>query len=137
MRRLLADPRARGLAALAAESEAHLRRLLSTAVLAGAPWSVHLARYLKAEERRWQRLLARGNEPPQIALELEHWTRRHASLEKALQAERRWLPQFEDLGAWVEEYRVSLYAQELKTVGPVSAARLSRRAAEIEAWLSR
>ena len=137
VRRLLADPRARGLAALAAESEAHLRRLLSTAVLAGAPWSVHLARYLKAEERRWQRLLARGNEPPQIALELEHWTRRHASLEKALQAERRWLPQFEDLGAWVEEYRVSLYAQELKTVGPVSAARLSRRAAEIEAWLSR
>jgi hypothetical protein len=32
---------------------------------------------------------------------------------------------------------VSLYAQELKTLGPVSAARLEARAAEIEAWLTR
>ena len=31
----------------------------------------------------------------------------------------------------------SLYAQELKTLGPISAARLQARAAEIEAWISR
>jgi hypothetical protein len=38
---------------------------------------------------------------------------------------------------WTLEYRVSLYAQELKTLGPVSAVRLEARAAEVEAWLSR
>jgi hypothetical protein len=38
---------------------------------------------------------------------------------------------------WIEEYRVSLYAQELKTLAPISAARLSDRAVEIEAWLDR
>jgi hypothetical protein len=32
---------------------------------------------------------------------------------------------------------VSLYAQELKTLGPVSAARLEQRAAGVEAWLAR
>jgi ATP-dependent helicase HrpA len=139
VRQLLADPRARGFGGLAAESQAHLRRLLTTAMSAGAPgeWLHQQARYVKAEEQRWQRLLARGSEPPRIALELDAWTLRYASLEKALQAERRWLPQMDDLGGWIEEYRVSLYAQELKTLGPVSAARLSLRAAEIEAWLNR
>ena len=45
-----------------------------------------------------------------------------------------WLDAF---GWWIEEYRLSLYAQELKTLGPVSPARLAERAAEVEAWLDR
>ena len=49
----------------------------------------------------------------------------------------RWIPQLDELHAWIEEYRVSLYAQELKTLGPVSAARLAARTAEIDAWLTR
>jgi Domain of unknown function (DUF3418) len=54
-----------------------------------------------------------------------------------LGAELRWIPEFDDLKNWIEEYRVSLYAQELKTLGPVSAARLEARAAEIENWIRR
>jgi hypothetical protein len=49
----------------------------------------------------------------------------------------RWLQQLDEFHAWIEEYRVSLYAQELRTLGPVSAARLTARAAEIEAWITR
>jgi ATP-dependent helicase HrpA len=49
----------------------------------------------------------------------------------------RWIPELDELKFWIEEYRVSLYAQELKTLGPVSAARLEQRAAEIEAWIER
>jgi Domain of unknown function (DUF3418) len=49
----------------------------------------------------------------------------------------RWLPQLDELHAWIEEYRVSLYAQELRTLGPVSAPRLLARAADIEAWVTR
>ena len=52
-------------------------------------------------------------------------------------AELRWTPQLAELRFWIEEYRVSLYAQELKTFGPISAARLEQRAAEIDAWLNR
>ena len=92
---------------------------------------------MKSEERRWQRLLARGSEPPAILRDLNEWTARAKDLGSRVSAELRWVPQLDELHAWIEEYRVSLYAQELKTLGPVSAARLSARAAEIDAWLTR
>jgi ATP-dependent helicase HrpA len=139
VRRLLDDPRARAHAAAAQETSGHLQRLLSAAAIAplGADWLRQFPRYLKAEERRWQRVLARGSEPPQILRELEEWTARHRALEIQVGAELRRLPELDEMRLWIEEYRVSLYAQELKTLGPVSAPRLQQRAAEIAAWLKR
>ena len=139
VRRLLDDPRAASLSALAQESRDHLSRLLSadSVVNLAADGLRQLPRYLKAEERRWQRLFARGSEPPPIAREIAEWTTRLRHLETQVAAELRWIPQLDALGSWIEEYRVSLYAQELKTLGPASAARLAARAAEIEAWLTR
>jgi ATP-dependent helicase HrpA len=139
IRRLLDDPRARSHAALAEESHAHLRRLLSAEriVAISIEWLRQMPRYMKAEERRWQRLLARGSEPASIFRELNEWTAKPKHLDSRVAAEMRWIPQVEELHAWIEEYRVSVYAQELKTLGPVSAARLAARAAEIEAWLTR
>jgi ATP-dependent helicase HrpA len=100
-------------------------------------WLRQLPRYLKAEERRWQRVLARGGEPPQVLHDIQRWRTRWVSLEERLTAERRWIAQIDEFRMWIEEYRVSLYAQELKTLGPVSAARLAARAADIDAWLTR
>jgi len=140
LRRALEDPRAvRGQAAAVAETHAHLQRLFEPRLLARlAPDSLRqLPRYLKAEERRWQRLLARGREAPEILRELDHWTVRLAELEREVASELRWLPELEALRVWIEEYRVSLYAQELKTLGPVSAPRLEQRAALVRAWLER
>jgi ATP-dependent helicase HrpA len=139
VRRLLDDPRLQKLGAATAESHAHLRRLLSAQALQSVTpdWLRQVTRYLKAEERRWQRVLARGSEPAQTELEASRWWTRFAALAKALDAEQRWIAQSEELLGWIEEYRVSLYAQELKTLGPVSAARLEQRAGEIEAWLAR
>jgi ATP-dependent helicase HrpA len=139
VRRLLDDPRAAKMAESAGESQAHLRRLLGEDALQSVPvdWLRQLPRYLKAEERRWQRLLDRGGESPQVLRELGHWSQRCQSLEKQVAAELRWIPQLDELCGWMEEYRVSLYAQELKTLGPISAARLEQRAAEIEAWIER
>ncbi len=54
-------------------------------------WLRQLPRYLKAEERRWQRNAVRGSEPPQIVRELREWALRHQALEKQLGAELRWL----------------------------------------------
>ena len=139
VRRLLEDIRARPHTELVEEAQGHLRQLLSAAGILGlsGDWLRQLPRYIKAEERRWQRLFARGSEPPQVLRELKEWSARAQSLESRVSAETRWLPQLEELRAWIEEYRVSLYAQELRTLGPVSASRLSARAAEIEAWLTR
>ena len=94
-------------------------------------------RYIKAETRRWQRLLARGSEPPAVLREIEAWQTRWRQLAAEVRAERRWLPELDEFLAWIEEYRVSLYAQELRTLGPVSAARLAARAADLEAWIRR
>jgi ATP-dependent helicase HrpA len=139
VRRLLEDPRAAPHRAAAQETQAHLSHLLRAATLESLrpEWLRQLTRYLKAEERRWQRLFARGAEPPQILRELQEWTVRHRSLHGQVRAELRWLPQLDELAGWLEEYRVSLYAQELKTLGPISAARLTQRAAEIAAWIAR
>ncbi|HLZ98719.1 MAG TPA: ATP-dependent RNA helicase HrpA [Steroidobacteraceae bacterium] len=139
IRRLLDDPRARAHAPLAEESHAHLQRLFAAdrILYISMDWLRQMPRYMKSEERRWQRLLARGGEPPGIFRELNEWTATANQLDSRIRAELRWLPQMDELRAWIEEYRVSLYAQELKTLGPVSAARLTARAAQIEAWLTR
>jgi ATP-dependent helicase HrpA len=139
VRRLLEDPRARPHAAAARDTEEHLERLLNAATIdsLSPDWLRQVPRYLKAEERRWQRLFARGAESPHISRELNEWTAQGRALEKQVAAESRRLPELDELRLWIEEYRVSLYAQELKTLGPVSAARLEERAAQIAAWISR
>ena len=139
VRRLLEDPRARAYGAAAEETQAHLTRLLSAQRLQGLSedWLRQISRYLKAEERRWQRTLTRGGESAQILADLGQWTSRIAALEERAAAELRRPAGLEEIGLWLEEYRVSLYAQELKTRGPVSAARLAQREAGLAAWFAR
>jgi ATP-dependent helicase HrpA len=139
VRRALDDPRTTLLADAADESNEHLRRLLNVAIFESreADWLRQWPRYLKAELRRWQRGAARGGEPPHIVRELRAWTARYRQLENEVNGELRWIAELDDLQNWIEEYRVSLYAQELKTLGPISAARLETRAAAIEAWIAR
>jgi ATP-dependent helicase HrpA len=137
VRQQLADPRASRDAA--AEAHQHLRRLLDASVLqtASGDWLRQIPRYLKAEQRRWQRGAVRGVQPAHITRDLDHWSTRFQDLEKQLGARLRWTPMLDELRFWIEEYRVAVYAQELKTLGPISAARLQQRAAEIDAWLNR
>jgi ATP-dependent helicase HrpA len=139
VRGLQDDTRARPHALLAEESRAHLQRLLDQKSISfrSTEWNRQLIRYLKAERRRWERLLERGGEAPSIGRELALWNARGAALTRQVDAEGRWLAALDDFHAALEEYRVSLYAQELRVSGPVSAARLAARAADIEAWAKR
>jgi len=139
VRRAQGESRAVHLAEAMDETGEHLRQLLNADALRSMPADRlrQLPRYLKAEERRWQRGAARGAEAPQIVAELRRWSARRRELEAQVDAELRFIPELDELRGWIEEYRVSLYAQELKTAGPVSAARLEQRAAEIDAWLTR
>jgi ATP-dependent helicase HrpA len=139
VRRILEDPRVRAHASAIEETRAHLAALLRPERLQAlsSDWLRQVARYVKAEERRWQRILARGSEDPHILAELDAWSSRVAVLERRAAAELRRPPGLDELKLWIEEYRVSLYAQELKTRAPISAARLAQREAEIGAWLAR
>ena len=139
VRQTLDDSRLAPLADAVEETRLHLKRLLDFATIGSVSldWLRQVPRYLKAELRRWQRNTVRGGEPKHIAAELEQWSARYQDLEQRLAAELRWTPKLLELRFWIEEYRVSLYAQELKTLGAVSAARLSARATELEAWLNR
>jgi ATP-dependent helicase HrpA len=139
VRRLFEDPRARAHAQAAGETQAHVTQMLRPDRLqALSPdWLRQVPRWLKAEERRWQRIFARGSESPQVLAELQAWSTRIAALEERAASELRRPPGLAELRLWIEEFRVSLYAQELKTRVPISAARLAEREAEVLAWFAR
>jgi ATP-dependent helicase HrpA len=105
-----------------------LGRLLGPGWLARTPWErlQHLPRYLKAASMRLDKLRADPARDARLAAEL-------ASIEQPYRREaaargRHGAPgaEFEQFGWLLEELRVSLFAQELKTPVPVSVKRLSK-----------
>jgi ATP-dependent helicase HrpA len=110
---------------------AQLQRLCGKRFLVATPWAAlqHLPRYLKAVVLRLDKLRA---DPARDATRLaelrpleQRWLKRLAELKGAPDArldEYRWL---------LEELRVSLFAQELRTPQPVSAKRLDKAWAQL------
>jgi len=95
---------------------------------------VHLPRYIKALAMRTERGLINLEKDQQKSEHLSGYTR---SLKKLLQAltpltskEKRM--RIEEFFWLLEEYKISLFAQELKTAFPVSKKRLDRKLVEIE-----
>jgi ATP-dependent helicase HrpA len=111
---------------------AQLQRLVPKRFVLATPWPAlqHLPRYLKAVVLRLDKLRA---DPARDAARLaelrpleQRWLKRLADLRGAPHArldEYRWL---------LEELRVSLFAQELRTPQPVSSKRLDKAWAQIE-----
>ncbi|HEY8586286.1 MAG TPA: ATP-dependent RNA helicase HrpA [Rhodanobacter sp.] len=88
----------------------------------------HYPRYLKAMRLRGERLRQDPAKDQQRMLQvMPYWRaylqRRAAGAEPEALAELRWL---------IEEWRVSLFAQELKTAEPVSAKRLAKALAGLD-----
>ncbi len=103
-----------------------LQRLLSPGFVAAIPadWLEHLPRYLQALERRLEKLRSEPQRDHGLLLELQplwlrYWSRCEAEGScRGSEFQRfRWL---------LEELRVSLFAQELKTVETVSVTRLEK-----------
>jgi ATP-dependent helicase HrpA len=96
-------------------------RLLQAGFLARVPWErlQHYPRYLKAAALRLDKLRADPARDTQRMAEL-------APLEQAWKRERKSSAEIEQFGWLLEELRVSLFAQELRTPVPVSAKRLSK-----------
>ncbi len=112
---------------------AQLQRLVGKRFLLATPWPAlqHLPRYLRGVVMRLDKLRADPARDAQRLAELrpleQRWLRRVADLKGAPHArldEYRWL---------LEELRISLFAQELRTPQPVSAKRLDKAWAQLEA----
>ena len=118
---------------VAEDIQAQLQRLVDKRFLLHTPWSAlqHLPRYLRAVVMRLDKLRADPGRDATRLAELrpleQRWLRRVAELKGAPHArldEYRWL---------LEELRVSLFAQELRTPQPVSPKRLDKAWAQMQA----
>ncbi|HHM04208.1 MAG TPA: ATP-dependent RNA helicase HrpA [Gammaproteobacteria bacterium] len=90
-------------------------------------WLIHLPRYLQAVSRRLDKLDANPLRDRQLTAEISPlWQQCLQRMEKQ-RREQRLDPELNTYRWWLEEYRVSLFAQELKTALPVSAQRLKKQ----------
>jgi len=111
---------------------AQLQRLVPRRFLREMPWVVlqHVPRYLQAVTMRLDKLRGDPARDAQRLAELrpleQRWLRRVAALKGAPHA------RLDDYRWMLEELRVSLFAQELRTPQPVSAKRLDKIWAQIE-----
>jgi ATP-dependent helicase HrpA len=88
-------------------------------------WS-HLPRYLKALNRRLDKLTGNAKRDAELMAQVAPFTRALIDVSKNLHdVDRR--PELERLRWMIEEYRVSLFAQDLRTALPVSDKRLAEQ----------
>jgi ATP-dependent helicase HrpA len=95
---------------------------------------VHLVRYVQAVAVRAERALVDLEKDRIKARELDRFSegleRLLKSLSASVSAEKR--QAIEEYFWMLEEYKVSVFAQELKTIGPISAKRLEQKLRQIE-----
>jgi ATP-dependent helicase HrpA len=113
-------------AAVRDELAAQLDELVSPRMLTETPreWRRELPRYLRAAGLRWQK---RGQrEEPKLAEEARAAAARLTRWRASQPDGVPWPPAMVEYRWLVEELRVSLFAQQLKTVRPVSSKRLEQ-----------
>ncbi|MBN2060810.1 MAG: ATP-dependent RNA helicase HrpA [Deltaproteobacteria bacterium] len=95
---------------------------------------LHLPRYIKAMSIRAERGVNDINKDRGKVSEVEVFTRLLAKMrsELSIHASKEKRASLDELRWVIEEYKVSLFAQELKTVFPVSHKRIQKRIKEVE-----
>ncbi|MBX8617084.1 ATP-dependent RNA helicase HrpA [Pseudomonas cichorii] len=97
-----------------------------------AQWLKELPRYLKAIEMRLEKLPGQVQKDRVWSIELSGlWAQYQARASKHAQEGKR-DPELAVYRWWLEEYRVSLFAQQLGTRMPVSDKRLSKQWSQVE-----
>ncbi|MFN7772341.1 MAG: ATP-dependent RNA helicase HrpA [Planctomycetota bacterium] len=107
-----------------------LGRLMSEPAFRETPWSwlQHLPRYLQAIQVRLQKLPGTDGKADQLAMaELQRLWNRYEQKAAEHQLQGRVDPELLKFRWLLEEYRVSLFAQQLGTSQPVSAKRLEKQ----------
>jgi ATP-dependent helicase HrpA len=105
-----------------------LGRLLAPGWLSRTPWErvQHLPRYLKAASLRLDKLRTDPARDARLAAELALLEQPYRRELAARLRQAALTPQLEQFGWLLEELRVSLFAQELRTPVPVSVKRLAK-----------
>ena len=121
----------RAAAPAAADIRAQLAWLMPAGFLLTTPWERlrEFPRYLQALEQRLEKLPLNPRRDAQLAAEIAPLEARYRERVKAERGLRR--PGDDEFRWLLEEFRVSLFAQQLKTRVPVSARRLE------DAWAER
>jgi ATP-dependent helicase HrpA len=113
---------------LAAEAKAQRDALVYPGFVAATPWSrlAHLPRYLDALARRIERAPANPERDARHAAQVAAWWTRYRERADAERREGGISPELEAFRWLIEELRVSLFAQELRTPVPVSQKRVAK-----------
>ena len=110
------------------DEQAHVPKLVYPGFVRATPWErwQHVPRYLNAVLRRFDKLPAAGERDPRHTAIIQGFEKRYQDrLEKHRKAGIH-DPLLDEFRWHLEELRVSLFAQELKTPYPVSAKRLDK-----------
>jgi ATP-dependent helicase HrpA len=110
-----------------------LHQLVYRGFLQQTPWQhlLQYPRYLKAMSMRLDKLAHAAVRDQQQMTEIRelqtNWQQRHESVQKKGQVDER----LEEIGWMLQELRISIFAQELKTLYPVSGKRIQKRWREL------
>ncbi|MDR2365470.1 MAG: DUF3418 domain-containing protein, partial [Zoogloeaceae bacterium] len=128
LKRRAAAPKAREAAASDSDIEAQMKRLIHKTFLADTPFErlQHFPRYLKAAALRLDKLKADPARDARLLADYQPlWTQYERRAAQFARQNHR-APELEQFRWLLEELRVSLFAQELKTPMPVSVKRLQK-----------
>lgn len=125
-----ARERARGFASAVADIDAQLALLLAPDFIATTPepWLAQLPRYLQAIARRLERLPGHERRDTELTRRIAPFA---AAWRKLARAAERAAPPAQRFRWMLEEFRVSLFAQDLGTQMPVSEKRLAAELAAL------
>ncbi|HXS52826.1 MAG TPA: ATP-dependent RNA helicase HrpA [Usitatibacter sp.] len=103
-------------------------RLVYPGFLARTPWTQleHIPRYLKGYALRLQKFRSNAERDAKHAASVQSLWQDYETRAEADRAAERANPKLEEFRWLIEELRVSLFAQELRTPFPVSAKRLAK-----------
>ena len=122
-----------GTARLAAGVRAQRDALVYPGFFAATPWAQlqHLPRYMKALDRRLAKFAERPERDARHAEQVAELWRRYCDRADRNRQAGQTEPRLEDFRWLLEELRVSLFAQELRTPFPVSFKRIERAWADL------
>jgi ATP-dependent helicase HrpA len=108
--------------------------LVAPGFFAATPWPQlqHLPRYLEAIARRYAKARERPDREARHGPVVEAWARRWRERRDRDRTAGRRDPALDDFRWLLEELRVSLFAQELKTPSPVSLKRIEKAWSALE-----
>jgi ATP-dependent helicase HrpA len=133
VRKALAGPAVKAWKHVAPDLARQLEGLVHRGFLAGTPFGAlqNLPRYLRAMQRRIDKLRDAAERDARWTAEIQRLTAAWQERRERFRKAGRHDPRFDEFRWMLEELRVSLFAQELKTPYPVSVKRLDRLLAEL------